>query len=81
MQRFAGRSVVVIVALVLGGAAAGLARASVDEIKGALLQPSALPAILGPITDLGRNGWDCAPERAAQAKSAGHAELPSDPGR
>ena len=81
MLRFAARWSVLVASVVLAGAAVGLARASVDELNGAILAPSSLPAILGPISDLGRAGWDCAPERAARSERVVHAELPSDPGR
>jgi hypothetical protein len=40
------------------------------------LVPSAAPSLLGPITEYGRTGWDCAPERAARAKNATDAGLP-----
>ncbi len=42
------------------------------------LAPSAAPGLLGPITERGRTGWDCAPERAARARKAAAAELPQD---
>ena len=41
-----------------------------------LLAPSEPPALLGPITESGRTGWDCAPERAAVARGPAAAELP-----
>jgi hypothetical protein len=37
---------------------------------------SAPPALLGPITERGRTGWDCAPEHAATARTASGAGLP-----
>ena len=37
---------------------------------------SAPPALLGPITEGGRTGWDCAPEHAATARTATGAGLP-----
>jgi hypothetical protein len=37
---------------------------------------SASPALLGPITESGRTGWDCAPEHAATARTANGAGLP-----
>jgi hypothetical protein len=37
---------------------------------------SAPPALLGPITESGRTGWDCAPEHAATARTATGAGLP-----
>ncbi|GAC1499331.1 MAG: hypothetical protein NVS1B2_23010 [Vulcanimicrobiaceae bacterium] len=62
--------------LVLG--AIGFARASVTEF-GRLesdLVSSAAPTLLGPINELGRNGWNCIPERMALAKNARDAQLP-----
>jgi hypothetical protein len=44
----------------------------------ASLATSSPPALLGPITESGRTGWDCAPERAATARSASAAGLPHD---
>lgn len=44
----------------------------------ASLVPSAPAALLGPITESGRTGWDCAPEHAATAKTATSAGLPRD---
>jgi hypothetical protein len=72
---------VLVAVVVLIGAGAGLARASVDELAGVRLVPSAVPSLLGPITSLGRTGWDCAPERAARTASVAHAELPNDADR
>lgn len=40
------------------------------------LVPSAVPALLGPITATGRIGWNCAPEHAAGAPTARGGELP-----
>ena len=42
------------------------------------LVPSAAPSLLGPITESGRTGWDCAPEHAATARTATGAGLPRD---
>ncbi len=41
------------------------------------LLPSSVPALLAPISESGRTGWACAPERAAAATRAGAAELPA----
>jgi hypothetical protein len=63
-------------ALALGacaGAAVG-AELLVDD-PGSLVV-SAAPALLGPITESGRTGWDCAPEHAATARTASGAGLP-----
>ena len=78
MKRLRGRWAVLVAAVVLVGSAVGLARASVDELASAQLLPSQAPSVLGPISALGRVGWDCAPERAARATRADSAELPHE---
>jgi hypothetical protein len=60
-----------------GGIAVG-AEATLDEIARLQVQPSGLADLLGPITESGRVGWDCAPEHAARAVTARAAELPPD---
>jgi len=77
MQQAATRVVTLFAVVVLTVAGAGLARASVDELAGLRLTPSAIPSLLGPIDGHGRAGWECAPEQAARATEAAHAELPS----
>jgi hypothetical protein len=63
---------------VLAGAGLTVARAvSLEDLSSVRLLPSAAPALLGPITESGRKGWDCTPERAASAASSRDAELPS----
>ena len=60
-----------------GGAVVGVAgAASVESALAGALQPSEAPALLGPITEVGRKGWACKPEKAAAARSARDAELP-----
>lgn len=51
--------------------------ASLQAMVGAALTPSVAPALLGPITEAGRKGWKCLPERAAAARQAMAADLPS----
>jgi hypothetical protein len=51
--------------------------ASLDDLTGLQLLPSGAPSLLGPITELGRTGWDCHPEKAATAGKWRDAELPS----
>lgn len=65
--------------LALGGV--GFARAAALELDAlaAGLPASAAPGLLGPINELGRNGWNCLPERAAVAKTASAADLPTPP--
>lgn len=62
-------------AVALGAGIAG-ARSLETMLDGTLV-PSAAPALLGPITEAGRTGWACKPERAAGATKARDAELPS----
>lgn len=40
------------------------------------LMPSSAAGLLGPISEEGRTGWACRPERAAAARSPKAAELP-----
>lgn len=61
---------------VMAGAAGFAGAASVEETLQGVLQPSAAPALLGPITESGRTGWACKPEQAAAATNATAAELP-----
>jgi hypothetical protein len=55
------------------GAAVGAELVASDP---ASLLPSDAPALLGPITESGRTGWDCVPERAARSRDAAPAGLP-----
>lgn len=64
--------------LAAAGGVALSAEASLEELGRSQLQPSAFAELLGPITESGRVGWDCAPERAARAATASAAELPAD---
>jgi tetratricopeptide (TPR) repeat protein len=54
--------------------------ASPEELANAQLVPSAAPALLAPINELGRTGWACKPEQAAGSVDARSAELPNTPG-
>ena len=65
-------------ALALGACAGAAVGAETLLSDPASLPASAPPALLGPITESGRTGWDCAPERAATARSATAAGLPRD---
>jgi hypothetical protein len=69
----------VIAAVLALGACTGAAFGA-DLILGdpGTLVPSAAPGLLGPITELGRTGWNCAPERAARARTASDAGLPQN---
>ena len=62
-------------------AATGLAfagAASLQDLAGAKLMPSGVPQLLGSITQAGRKGWECMPERGAAAKGSSAADLPAD---
>jgi len=81
MKGFGARLAFGIAFALLTAGSVGFARASLvtlDELATAQLQPSTAPALLGPINEAGRNGWQCAPERAAKATRPRDAELPSD---
>lgn len=53
---------------------------SVSAIDASGLLPSDAPALLGPINEKGRTGWECKPERAASAVAPKAADLPlADP--
>jgi hypothetical protein len=75
------RWTVLLTLLAVLAAAGGIAlsaEATLEELGGSQLGPSASADLLGPITESGRVGWDCAPEHAARAGSARAAELPAD---
>lgn len=70
---------VTVLALILSGAGFAIAGAvSLQDLAVTNLLPSSAPALLGPITQAGRKGWECTPERAAAAKQPMAAELPAD---
>jgi tetratricopeptide (TPR) repeat protein len=50
--------------------------AAPQKLAGGQLVPAAAPALLGPINELGRNGWGCKPEQAARSAEVESAELP-----
>jgi len=66
----------VLAALLCGRLAIASAASVGDALTGGLV-PSAVPGLLDPITSAGRNGWDCKPERAAEADRWHTAHLPS----
>jgi hypothetical protein len=80
MSRLSVRAALAAVGLAaaLAAGAAGMAGASSIEsmLDGSLL-PSAAPSLLGPITEAGRVGWACKPEKAAAAVKPQDAELPN----
>ena len=80
MSRLTLRSLLFASLLAAGLAAIGTGLAGAGSIEAMLtgtLQSSAPPALLGPITESGRKGWECKPERAAAARTAKDAELPA----
>jgi hypothetical protein len=64
--------------LAAAGGVALSAEASLEDLGRSQLGPSAFSELLGPITESGRVGWDCAPEHAARARTARAAGLPAD---
>jgi len=68
----------VFLALLAGGAAAGVAFAA-DAALGDVhtIEPSAPAGLLAPITIEGRKGWDCVAERNATSASLPDAALPA----
>jgi hypothetical protein len=79
MPRMVVRRAFLVATALLGIAGAGFARASaaaLGDLVSAQFVPSAVPALLGPVNELGRNGWHCVPEQAAKARRASDAELP-----
>jgi hypothetical protein len=64
--------------LAAAGGVAFSAEATLEDLGRSQLQPSASADLLGPVTESGRTGWDCAPEHAALARTARAAELPAD---
>lgn len=71
---------IVATSLALLVTVAGIALAAEGALEGlgaVVLQPSDVPALLAPISEAGRTGWDCTPEHAAVASLAKNAELPT----
>ncbi|MBV9270412.1 MAG: hypothetical protein JO165_04915 [Candidatus Eremiobacteraeota bacterium] len=74
VRRFA---VCVLLAVsILCGRAALADVSSIQSLLDGGLRPSAQPALLAPISESGRTGWACKPEKAAEASGAREAELP-----
>jgi hypothetical protein len=68
-------TLLLLVFLTVAGTAIG-AEVSLSELLGRPQTASIMVDTLGPITEVGRKGWDCKPEHAAVASSAAKAELP-----
>ena len=62
--------------MTVAGIALG-AEGALEGLDGVVLQPSDVPALLAPISEAGRNGWNCLPEHAAVAAVVKNAELPT----
>ncbi len=65
--------------LFLAAAGLGVAYANAGAMAGLALEsllPSSTAGLLGPISEEGRTGWACRPERAAAARGPKAAELP-----
>jgi hypothetical protein len=79
MARVRSSLAIVSMSLALLAAVVGIAlgaEGTLEGFGGLALQPSDPPALLAPIAEAGRTGWDCAPEHAAVALTAKAAELP-----
>jgi hypothetical protein len=70
-------TIAAVLALSASAGAAAAAELLLDDPAVSLVT-SALPSLLGPITESGRTGWNCAPEHAATARTATAAGLPRD---
>jgi hypothetical protein len=68
-------TLLLLVFVAVAGTAIG-AEVSLADVLRAPLAASTSVDTLGPITEVGRKGWDCKPEHAAVASSASSAELP-----
>jgi len=80
MGRLGSRWTILLTLLATLAAAGGIgiaAEVSLEELSRPHLAPSSEAGLLAPITDAGRTGWDCTPEKAARATTARAAELPA----
>lgn len=78
MQRFFSLAILLGTLAIVGTTAAGVALAAESGFDiASLLEPSASPGLLAPITIEGRKGWDCTPEKNATAKTLPEAALPA----
>jgi hypothetical protein len=66
-----------LAAVLVSGRFAFARAASLEDMLAGQLVPSAAPALLGPITEVGRVGWECKPEQMAAAHRVRDAGLPS----
>lgn len=67
-----------LAASLLSGRAALANVPALETLLDGGLRPSDQPALLGPISESGRIGWACKPEKAAEAAKVQQAELPVD---
>jgi hypothetical protein len=68
-----------LAAAICCGRVALASAASVEDLLAVGLVPSAAPSLLGPITSVGRKGWDCKPEKTAWSPHWQGGELPAPP--
>ena len=66
-----------LLTLIAASGIAMSAEATFDDLAQTSLAPSPHAALLAPIAEGGRTGWDCTPEKAARATAARAAELPA----
>lgn len=80
MPRFRFRWTILPTLLLVLAAAVGVAagaEVTLEELGRTPLLASPQAPMLGPVTEVGRTGWNCMPEKAARAKTARAAELPA----
>jgi hypothetical protein len=65
-----------LLAATIGARVAYANAPSLGALSADALIPSEPPALLEPITETGRTGWACRPERAAAASNWRDADLP-----
>ena len=79
-QRVRRRAFIVVLGILLT-AALGLTYAAAQSLETLADSTwSVRLGLLGPIDEVGRNGWDCEPERAAKARAIRDADLPNPSG-
>ena len=80
VKRWRMRQALLLASLAMLAAVGGVAvsgEATLDDLGRAQTKPSGLVDMLGPNSETGRVGCDCAPEYAARAATARAAELPA----
>ncbi len=80
LRWYRGARLLLVLVFAIALTATGFALAGAVSLQGLAnpnLSPSGVPELLGPITQSGRKGWECMPERAAAATRVSNAELPA----